>query len=410
MNPIRTNLKSLGRTHSALVGLVALAGSSLSFAQEIEPPVVEEPLPDDSTCPVDHPQITLIDGACSIGDGLQNGANPVAITEDLVLNAGTYLLTDQISVGVDGGAGTFLILSAGVTLKGEGTTFISIQRNSMLFATGTASEPITLTSAQPEASRASGDWGGLVLNGNATLNVAGGVAEGEAGTGSYGGTNDADSSGFIQHLRVEFGGSAVDSDNELNGIAFQGVGSGTFVDNIHVRDNQDDGVEFFGGTVNVSNLLLTGNRDDSVDWTQGYRGTLDGITVIQGANGDNGIEADGLSADPNALPLSSPTLRNLTLVGSGVEGSAGALFRRGTRVTLENAVISGFPVCLEVDGTDSTLAALEGELVMYNVVLNCAIAATVDDAGAQALLADPSVRSIGPLPPVVEDETPVEGN
>jgi hypothetical protein len=391
------------RATGVLSALTALTVSPAAFSQEVEPPVVEEAVECLTACPVEHPQVSLIDGVCTLGDGLGDGPNAVVISESLTLCAGDYLLTDQISVGVDGGEETALTLSAGVTVLADDATFLSVQRGSKLLAAGTSAQPVVLTSAQPEDLRAAGDWGGLVLNGFATLNVAGGVAEGEAGTGVYGGTNDTDSSGSIQYLRVEYGGAAVDEDNELNGIAFQGVGSGTFVDHVHVHENGDDGVEFFGGTVNVSNLLLTGNHDDSIDWTQGYRGTIDTVTVIQGPDADKGIEADGLSADPTALPLSDPTLRNVVLIGSGLEGSTGALFRVGTRVTLIDATISNFATCMSINGEDSTTAALNGELVMDNVVFNCPIAADPADLGAQALLASGGIRSLVAAAPAVEE-------
>jgi hypothetical protein len=107
----------------------------------------------------------------------------------------------------------------------------------------------------------------------------------------------------------------------------------------------------------------------------------------------------GQEADPAAQPFSNPTLRNLTLQGGGIAGSFGALLRRGTRATLVDSVISGFPVCLAVDGSDSTAAALNGEIVLDNVTLNCDAPAREADIGAQALLSQPGVFVIGTVPP-----------
>jgi hypothetical protein len=350
-------------------------------------------------CPVDHPQVSLIGETCVIGDGLADGATPVVITESLELCAGTYVVSDQLLIGDgaagDAGAGTELGLHAGVTLLGEAGSFVSVQRGSKLVAEGRADLPVVFTSARPEAERAPGDWGGLVLNGRATINVAGGEAAGEGGTGSYGGADDADSSGVLRFVQIEFAGFAVDAENELNGIAFQGVGSGTVVDNVSVSQSGDDGVEFFGGTVNVSNVVLAGNADDSIDWTQGWRGTADTVNVIQVAGvGQHGIEADGNADDPTAQPFSNPTLRNVTLQGAGNAGSFGALLRRGTRATIIDSTISGFPVCLVVDGADSTAAAVNGEMLLQNVTLACDVAANAEDVGAQALLAQPGVAVV----------------
>lgn len=350
-------------------------------------------------CPVDHPQVSEIGGACVIGDGLEDGANPVVITENLELCAGDYVISDQLLIG-DGAGATELGLHAGVTLAGDAGTFVAVQRGSALVAEGRAELPVVFTSSAPEAERTAGAWGGLVLNGRATLNVLGGEAEGEGGTGTYGGTDDADSSGVLRFVRVEFAGFAVDAENELNGIAFQGVGSGTVVDNVTVTDSGDDGVEFFGGTVNVSNLTLAAIGDDAIDWTFGWRGALDTVSVSQVALvGQHGIEADGNADDPAAEPFSNPTLRNVTLVGAGNAGSIGALFRRGTRATLIDSTISGFPVCLSVDGADSTAAAQNGEIVLEGVTLACDVAARADDLGAQALLAQPGVIVVAPSAP-----------
>lgn len=364
-------------------------------------------------CPVDHPQVSQVGDTCLIGDGLDDGASPVVMTEGLELCPGTYVLTDQLLVGDgsvgDAGAGTELGLHAGVTILGNEGTFISVQRGSRLVAEGSSAQPVVFTSAQPEAERAAGDWGGLVLNGRATINVAGGEAVGEAGTGTYGGDDDEDSSGVLRFVRVEFAGFAVDEENELNGIAFQGVGRGTIVDHVAVHQTTDDGVEFFGGTVGVNHVTISGAGDDSIDWTQGWRGTADTVTVLQSvagsaAAGQHGIEADGQGEDPTAQPFSSPTLRNLTLVGGGAAGSFGALLRLGTRATLVDSVISGFPVCLAVDGDESTAAALDGEIVLNNVTLNCDVPALETDVGAQALLAQPGVFVIGSVPPVAAPE------
>ena len=331
------------------------------------------------------------------------------MTESLELCPGTYVLTDQLMVG-DGGLGaeTELGLHAGVTLLGDAGSFVSVQRGSRVVAEGNSAQPVVFTSARPAAERAPGDWGGLVLNGRATINVPGGEAAGEAGTGAYGGSDDEDSSGVLRHVRVEFAGFAVDDENELNGIAFQGVGRGTVVDHVAVHQSSDDGIEFFGGTVSVSHVTISGSGDDSLDWTQGWRGSADTVTVLQPVvgspeAGQHGIEADGQGEDPTAQPFSNPTLSHLTIVGRGAAGSIGALLRAGTRATLVDTVISGFPVCLAVDGEDSTAAALAGEMVLDNVTLNCDAPALDGDLGAQALLARPGVFVIGSLPPPVPD-------
>ena len=135
-------------------------------------------------------------------------------------------------------------------------------------------------------------------------------------TGEYGGTDPEDSSGILRYVRVEFAGIEFSPDNELNGIAFQGVGSGTVVDYVQVHFNQDDGIEFFGGTVNAKHLYCTGIRDDSFDWTDGWTGKGQfWVAQQRGDDADNGFEADNNGDDNEANPRSNPTIYNVTLVG-----------------------------------------------------------------------------------------------
>ena len=172
------------------------------------------------------------------------------------------------------------------------------------------------TSDQLEGQKARGDWGGLIINGNAPINGCDEdlcSAEGEGSTGLYGGDNTEDNSGTLRYVRVEYAGTQFSEDNELNGIAFQGVGSGTTVEYIQVHMNADDGVEFYGGSVNVKYVVLTGIGDDSMDWTDGWNGKAQFVLAKQASDdGDNGIEADNNKANNDFEPRSNPTLANMT--------------------------------------------------------------------------------------------------
>lgn len=148
------------------------------------------------------------------------------------------------------------------------------------------------TSDQFEGERDRGDWGGLIVNSRAPINT-GTTAFGEGDTGEYGGTDPEDNSGILCYVRVEFAGIEFSPDNELNGIAFQGVGSGTVVDYVQVHFNQDDGIEFFGGTVNAKHLYCTGIRDDSFDRTDDWVGKGQFWVGQQcGDAADNGFESE----------------------------------------------------------------------------------------------------------------------
>jgi hypothetical protein len=185
---------------------------------------------------------------------------------------------------------------------------------------------------------------------------------GEGGSGPYGGLDEDDDSGTLRYVRVEYAGKLISdlttgAENELNGIAFQGVGRQTIVDYIHVHRGQDDGVEFFGGTVSAKHVLVTCADDDSIDWVGGWRGRVQYAVVQQcSGHGDNGIEADNRK-DGNALtPRSRPVLANVTLVGINdgdtTKSNFGALLREGTAATIANSVMLGFNKdCIDVDHT-----------------------------------------------------------
>lgn len=292
-----------------------------------------------------------------------------------------------------------LNIEAGTKIVGQSPkAFIQINRGAQIIAQGTAQKPILMTSLKPEKTR--GMWGGLIINGSAPVN---GCAENVAvcelrGEGlttyEYGGANPADNSGVLKYVVVEYAGFEITPENELNGIAFQGVGNGTLVDYIQVHMNADDGVEFFGGTVDVKHLVLTGNLDDSLDWTNGWQGSAQFVIVDQFSDAANyGIEADSFSKRQNATPRSAPVLANLTLIGSdkskGAKGGSGVLLRRGTGAHILNSYITGFSdSCFDIDDNETFRNATEGSaengnnpgVVLNNVFFNCAVTFTPVEA------------------------------
>ncbi len=293
-----------------------------------------------------------------------------------------YLLDGGVFFG-DDSAQTVLTIDPGVTVYGSGANegLLVIRRGSRIEgAAGSADAPIVFTTDQLEGARTRGGWGGLILNGRAPINnCSDGVAEnlpceaeGEGGSGLYGGDDPTDGSGTLRYVRVEFGGTEINSEDEVNGIAFQGVGSGTTVENIQVHMNLDDGIEFFGGTVNVSNLLITGAGDDSLDWVNGWTGTAENVVLqLYSDDGDHGIEADNYEDQMAALPRSGPTLRQVTMIGRGDSDGVGALFRRGTALDAANILITGFGGgCLDIDDA-ATWALANSSLRMVDSVVAC---------------------------------------
>ncbi|MFP4460426.1 MAG: hypothetical protein ACLFSQ_12665, partial [Candidatus Zixiibacteriota bacterium] len=271
------------------------------------------------------------------------------ITENTTLEGDKeYLLSGAVFVG-NGTDETVLTIEPGCKIYGEKSTTgtLIIRQNSKIMAEGTRDNPIVMTSDQEVGSRARADWGGLVINGNAPLNT-GTTAEGEGGSGRYGGTDPHDNSGVLRYVRVEFAGKEFSPDNELNGIAFQGVGDATTVEYIQVHMNKDDGIEFFGGTCDIKYVLLTGNADDSFDYTDGWTGRAQYVVVQQyGDDADQGFEFDNNGDDNDAMPFSNPTIYNFTLLGDNdmdetTESDYGALIRAGSKGKFYNGIIAGF--------------------------------------------------------------------
>ncbi|MEQ8628862.1 hypothetical protein [Ekhidna sp.] len=221
-----------------------------------------------------------------------------------------YVLADRIAVE----SGATLTIEAGTIIKGQaGTganaTALVVAQGGTLNAQGTASAPIIFTSVADEitvgqidspnlSTDVDGLWGGLIILGNAKISVEGDASstniEGIPSTdsnGLYGGSDDSDNSGTITYVSVRHGGANIGEGNEINGITFGGVGSGTTVHHVEVIANQDDGIEWFGGTVSVSHALVLNNGDDAIDTDQAWAGTLDNFVIIN--PGDKGFELDG---------------------------------------------------------------------------------------------------------------------
>jgi hypothetical protein len=247
-------------------------------------------------------------------------------------------------------SGATLNIQAGTRIIGEsgsvGTLIVS--QGGRIMALGTREQPIVFTSDQPVGQRGRGDWGGIIINGRAPINFGSGSAAGEGDTGVYGGNDPNDNSGVLRYVRVEFSGVEFSPDNELNGIAFQGVGRGTQVDHVQAHMSRDDAMEWFGGTVDAKHVVMSNAADDGLDWTFGWTGRVQYAVIAQrGDDGDNGIEADNNEFNNNALPRSNPQIYNITLCGDpdtaeGGESVRAANLRRGTAFTIRNFLITGF--------------------------------------------------------------------
>ena len=204
------------------------------------------------------------------GNEIENGTTlKGTITSDVTLTAGsTYKLSGEYIVE----DGATLNIEAGVkiiSIYDDIVDYILVKQGGKINAVGTSSAPIVMTSEKEEP----GAWGGIHICGKAHTNAEGGKGSSEIGGATYGGNDDADNSGTLKYVRVEYSGYAFDSEHEANGITFYGVGNGTTVEYCQAYKGSDDGFEFFGGSVNVSNLVSVSCSDDSFDWTEGWNGT-----------------------------------------------------------------------------------------------------------------------------------------
>jgi hypothetical protein len=255
--------------------------------------------------------------------------------------------------------GATLALEPGTRVLGAPGSALVVTVGSSLEAVGLPDRPIVFTSDQAEGTRQPGSWGGVVLLGEAQ--VAGEppfVIEGlqdSSERGAYGGTDDTSRCGRLEYVRIEFAGYEVFPGNELNGLTLGGCGSYTYIHNVQIHKGLDDGVELFGGTVDLQNLLVTGVGDDSLDWEQGWRGRAQFILSQQyPGSGDQGLEGGGVMG--SALQ-SSPRLYNVTLLGSGDPSVAqsGLLLREQTGAELRNLLV-GWPNASGLDLGDPETA------------------------------------------------------
>jgi hypothetical protein len=315
------------------------------------------------------------------GGALPDGATITGeIKENTTLSKGnTYIL----KAGVHVKPGITLTIEEGVIVKSDPVepvaAYLLIEPGAKINAVGTENAPIVFTSGK--ATPKTQDWGGIILTGKAPINVEGGVAASEMGAGvTYGGTDPNDNSGVMKYVRVEYTGKKSNADKEHNGFTFEGVGAGTTLEHLSVFKGADDGIEFFGGTVNLKYAVVYGAEDDSFDWTYGWSGKGQFWVAIQGDDfADRGIEADNNGKNNSASPYSNPMLSNLTLVGSTkaqTDDGAGSIeagktramkLREGTKGVLQNVVAYGFHSGIEVEHDQTFVNMNDGSLSLTSV-------------------------------------------
>ncbi len=396
------------------------------------------------------------------GDGIYDAADCGVAIPCTWTAANTYRLDGIVELG----GGIVLTIEAGTRVEGNSAvnpSALYIRRDAQIFANGTALQPIVFTCTA--ATKVKGCWAGLAVAGNAPVNLQQsgspaapdfarnpggggntrlleGTTAGTAPAMDFGGNNPADNSGTIRYTRIEYGGFVVGTNNELNGLTLGGVGSGTTLEFIQIHGGLDDGIEFFGGTANARNLLLTGNSDDAFDWSFGWQGSAQFVIVQQDSlDSEKGLEGDnseGTGATFNETPRTNGPLYNFTLVGtlfpSSTSGAPGnnvndaVHVRRGNRSELANSVIVGFPVAYDLDDAPTCAnaagdPAIRNTTLIANVALGnsdgsdpvCLTGATEGDiinaaANANTVLASVTGELVRPFDYTAPDFRPIAGS
>lgn len=326
-----------------------------------------------------------------------NGDQEFVFKGKQTIKKGTYLLKGWVYVG----EGSELTIEPGTIIKGDKQTkaALIVEPGAKIIAKGTASSPIVFTSEEPKGQRKPGDWGGLIICGKAKNNQGTQQIEGGPRT-KHGGNDNADNSGVLSYVRVEFAGYPFATDKEINGITFGSVGSGTTVDHIQVSYTNDDSYEWFGGNVNCKYLVAYKGWDDEFDTDNGFSGNVQFcLSVRDPRTADkslsNGFESDNAADGALVDPYTACTFSNVTFIGPMAVASdfkndetyidGGQLYpnngsglgkfqsamqvRRASRLNCFNSIAIGYPIGIIIDGEkgDTPASATAGRLAIQNV-------------------------------------------
>lgn len=321
--------------------------------------------------PIEENDPTLNAEFAMLSVGVDNRSWPAATGTVSGVISSDMTLTDDRVWFIDGPTfvadGATLTVEANTLVKWRtqptsgSASYLLVERGGRLVADGGApNTSIVFTSDQSAGNRSAGDWGGIILLGDAPTNksnneeIEGILAEDISSeiSISYGGNNSGHDGGILRYVRIEYAGRDLGAGNEINGLTLGGVGNGTTLENIQVSFGKDDGFEFFGGTVNAKNLIAFGNADDDFDFDFGYRGHIQ-FAVAQKVPGvdfssdPNGIECDNDGNGSGDTPVTRPVLSNVTILGMGTGSAAtptlnGNRWRRNTSFVFRNSIIAGY--------------------------------------------------------------------
>lgn len=288
--------------------------------------------------------------------------NPGDITTNTTWTSGnTYLLNGGFVYVTNGAT---LTIEPGTVIRGTGNGTLIIEKGAKIYAQGTVNQPIVFTSNAPVGARDYGDWGGVVILGQAYNNnpnspnvvTEGGIGNGTTGKGCHGGTNDADSSGVLSYVRIEFVGIPLLPNSEINGLTMGSVGSKTKIDHIQVSYSGDDSYEWFGGTVDCRNIVAFKGWDDDFDCDFGWRGRVQYAFSVRDSryadqSGSNGFEIDNDASGSTRQPKTAAEFSNVTIIGPNWTTnpdstnslySRAAHIRRNSAVDIRNSIFTGY--------------------------------------------------------------------
>jgi hypothetical protein len=362
---------------------------------------------------------------CTYSAEFVGATNPLTVDLTIPFIEGVHVFQDSLFVGTNvntgaalaAGTGPTLTIAAGSTLAWQDSAdYLLINRGSRIIAQGTAARPITFTGFTDAVTGTAGPedvqlWGGVVINGNGITNNCTDAQRaanqchvlGEGAASNYGGADNAESSGVLRYVVIKHPGNEVAPDDELNGLTLNAVGSGTTIENLQVYSTYDDGVEFFGGAVNVRNFVALYVRDDSIDFSDGWVGSVENALVIHSRGNSNWcIEGDNIGSARSdqgqpfdTAPITTAVIKNMTCItsqsrqgptnGTGTHGdSRGIIVRQGARALIEDSIVFGAygqletpatPAantrCLEFASAVSLAAAASGLSTMDGTIIAC---------------------------------------
>ena len=321
-----------------------------------------------------------------------------------------YLLDGFVYVA----SGVTLTIPAGTVIRGDQASkaTLVVVKGGKVIAEGTSTNPIVFTSNKAVGDRNNGDWGGIILLGKSVNNNPGGTGTIEGGIdadqATHGGTDAADNSGTLKYVRVEFPGIAYVKDNEINGITFGSVGSGTTIDYVQVSYSGDDSFEFFGGTVNAKHLVSIANIDDVFDFDNGYSGKLQFLigqrdpSKADAAGQSNGIESDNSNTQFSSIPRTRPTISNMTIIGPGTTATSvdtkheyANLWRKGSKMILANSIFINSRYGIDIRDKETGDALTDGtSLIKNNIYQSLAL----EKGNSGAVVPDKEVVADGTTP------------